>query len=345
MHVDQKLNILRHVESSGLPVRKALARLDVPVSTYYRWRRNFHRFGVEGLSDKSTSKGKGWNRLLPEERESILDVSRDEPQWSSREVACFVTDNKGFSVSESSVYRLLKRMGLVKPRDVRIFPAGPEYHTKTRRPNQQWQTDSTYILVKNWGWYYLISVLDDFSRRILAWKLQSCQNADAFGEVIELACDATGMDDVPIDDRARLLSDNGAALISKPFGDYLEAKGIGHIFAAPYHPQTNGKIERYHRSLKEKLNLVVWETPDQVDEQIGAFIEHYNTRRYHEALGNVTPDDVYFGRKESIVHRRTQLKQLTLARRKKYNTNQTDKPWTTEPKPYLNSTDNMSLFR
>ncbi len=169
--------------------------------------------------------------------------------------------------------------------------------------------------MKNWGWYYLISVLDDFSRRILAWKLQSCQNADAFGEVIELACDATGMDDVPIDHRARLLSDNGAALISKPFGDYLEAKGIGHIFAAPYHPQTNGKIE------------------------------HYNTRRYHEALGNVTPDDVYFGRKESIVHRRTQLKQLTLARRKKYNTNQTEYPWTPATKPCLNSTDNMSHYR
>ena len=114
MHVDQKLNILRHVESSELPVRKALTRLDVPVSTYYRWRRNFHRFGVEGLRDQSTSKGKGWNRLLPEEREMILEVSRDEPQWSAREVSCFVTDNKGFSVSESSVYRLLKRMGLVK---------------------------------------------------------------------------------------------------------------------------------------------------------------------------------------------------------------------------------------
>jgi putative transposase len=226
--------------------------------------------------------------LTSAERETILDVSRDEPQWSPREVACFVTDNKGFSVSESSVYRLLKRMGLVKERDLRTFPAGPEYHTKTLLPNQQWQTDSAYILVKNWGWYYLISVLDDFSRRILAWKLQSCQNADAFSEVIESACDATHMDDVPIDDRARLLSDNGAALISRPFGDYLETKGIGHIFAAPYHPQTNGKIERYHRSLKEKLHLVVWETPDQVNEQITAFIEHYNTRRYHEALGNVT---------------------------------------------------------
>ncbi|HIB85464.1 MAG TPA: transposase [Chromatiaceae bacterium] len=159
------------------------------------------------------------------------------------------------------------------------------------------------------------------------------------------SADATHMDDVPIDDRARLLSDNGAALISRPFGDYLETKGIGHIFAAPYHPQTNGKIERYHRSLKEKLHLVVWETPDQVNEQITAFIEHYNTRRYHEALGNVTPDDVYFGRNESIIHRRTQLKQLTLARRKKYNTNQTENPWTPATKPYLNSTDNMSHFR
>ena len=88
-----------------------MARLDVHVSTYYQWRRNYHRFGLEGLSDKSASKAKGWNRLLPVERETILDVSRDEPQWSPREVACFVTDNKGFSVSESSVYRLLKRMG------------------------------------------------------------------------------------------------------------------------------------------------------------------------------------------------------------------------------------------
>jgi hypothetical protein len=88
--------------------------------------------------------------LTSAERETILDVSRDEPQWSPREVACFVTDNKGFSVSESSVYRLLKRMELVKERGLRTFPAGPEYHTKTLRPNQQWQTDSTYILVKNW---------------------------------------------------------------------------------------------------------------------------------------------------------------------------------------------------
>jgi len=342
MHPDQKLTILRHVESAELPVREALAHLDVSVSTYYRWRSNFRRYGVEGLQDKATSIGKGWNRLLSEERESILEVADEYPEWSSREVACFITDNQGFSVSESTVYRLLKRMGLVKAREVKTFPAGPEYTVKTERINQMWQTDATYILVKNWGWYYLISVLDDYSRRILAWRLQSWQNAEAFSEVIELACEATGMDEVPVDRRAQLLSDNGPALVSRPFGEYLETKGLGHIFASPYHPQTNGKIERYHRSLKEKIHLVVWETPQEVEEQISAFIKHYNSRRYHEALGNVTPDDVYFGRKESIIQRRAQLKRLTLDRRRMYNK---ENPWSPTPNPSLNEANHMSHIR
>ena len=232
MRQEQKLNVLRHVECSRLPVRQSVARLHVPLSMDYRWRANFRRVGLEGLRDKSVSKAKGWNRLMPEEHETVLEVSRKYPQGSSREVARFVTDNKGFSVSESTVYRLLKRLNLVKPREVKTFAAGPEYTVKTRRPKEQWQTDSTYILLKNWGWYYLISVLDDYSRRILAWKLQSWQDAGAFSEVIEMACEATGMNDVPIDDRARLLSDNGSTLISKPFGDYLETKGLGHIFAS-----------------------------------------------------------------------------------------------------------------
>ena len=137
MRVDQKLTFLRHVEASELSVRDALAHLDVPVSTYYRWRRNFRRFGFEGLRDKMCFEGKGWNRLLPEERKSVLKVCHDEPEWSSREVACFVTDNRGFSVSESTVYRLLKRMGLVKAREVKGFPAGPEYRVRKDDASQR----------------------------------------------------------------------------------------------------------------------------------------------------------------------------------------------------------------
>ena len=319
MSAQNKLEILRAVESCGLPVRMALARMDVPASTYYRWRRTFRQQGRVGLQDRSPYQGRTWNQILPEEREKILEIAMLYPEWSCREVAYFITDHAAFTVSESTVFRVLKRQGWIKPRELKTFPAGPEYKIKTTRPNQQWQTDATYLQVKNWGWYYLISVLDDFSRRILAWKLQTCMDADAFSEVVEMACEAAGIDKVPKDVRPRLVSDRGPALISSAFGEYLEAKGLGHILASPYHPQTNGKIERYHRSVKEKTNLLVWEAPGQLEAGIEQFIAHYNSKRYHEALGNVTPDDVYFGRRENILRRRKALKECTFERRRRNN--------------------------
>ncbi len=319
MSKHRKLEVISAVEGSGLPISQALSRIDVAVSTCYRWKRKFRRYGLEDLQDRSSGHIRPWNTILPEEREKIIEIALQHPEWSSREVACCITDNCGFSVSESTVYRVLKERGLIKPLDIRTFPASSEFKVKTSRSNQMWQTDATYLLIKNWGWYYLISVLDDYSRRILAWKLQSSMDADAFSEVIELACEAGGIDNVPEIEKPNLLTDNGPALISKVFGEYLEARGIGHIFASPYHPQTNGKIERCHRSAKQKINLFVWESPDELGSEISSFIEYYNSYRYHEALGNVTPDDVYFGRRETIMERRKALKQTRFEHRRQKN--------------------------
>ena len=289
---------------------------------------------AESLHDRKPHRERNWNQLLPEERAKVLHVALLYLEWSSREIGCHILDHCGFTVAESTVYRLLKQAGWINPREPRRFPASSEYRVKTKRPNQMRQTDATYLLVKNRGWYYLIAVLDDYSRRILAWKLQNALDADAFSEVVELACEASGMGQVPVENRAKLPSDNGAALISKPFGDYLKAKGIGHIFASPFHPQTNGKIEWYHRSCKEQVTMFTWETLAELEEEIGRFIAFYNERRYHEVLGNVAPDDVYYGRRESILVRREKLKRDTLSRRRVIS-HQPQGPG--GGKPYLNS--------
>jgi len=135
---------------------------------YYRWRKEFRSQGFKGLEDLSSYKGKSWNELLPEEHEKVLEVSILNPEWSPREISCHIADKGGFTVSESTVYRRMKAAGWIKTREKKGFPAGTEYKVKTKRPNQMRQTDATYLLVKNWGWYFLISVLDDYSRRILA---------------------------------------------------------------------------------------------------------------------------------------------------------------------------------
>jgi putative transposase len=319
MTAESKLEVLRAVQGAGLPVKRVLSQLVIARSTYYRWRHSFRQRGQPGLHDRPPMRARTWNQILPEERDKILETALLFPDWSPRQVSCLITDTAGFAVSESSVYRLLKSEGLIQSVQSKTFPAGAEYRVKTSKPNQQWQTDATYLLVKNWGWYYLISVLDDFSRRILAWRLQSAMATGDFSDVIEDACESVGLSSMPQADRPRLVTDNGAALISRDFGRYLEIKGIGHILASPYHPQTNGKIERYHRSCKEQINLLVWESPEELKREISAFIEYYNGRRYHEALGNVTPDGVYFGKRDSIQTRRRNLQGKTLARRQAIN--------------------------
>lgn len=255
---------------------------------------------------------------MPNEERRILAVAREFPELSSRQLSAWITDHEGFAVSEATVYRILRREGLVKRQEIEIAAAN-EYHTKTTCPHQMWATDASYFRVVGWGYYYLVTVMDDYSRFILGWKLQKDMSANSLIEVVQEAVDATGMTDVPVENRTRLLSDNGAGYVSKVFRDYLRLVGIGHILAAPYHPQTNGKVERYQQSLKKEVNQLPYELPGELERAIAAFVDYYNYHRYHKALSNVTPADVLYGRREEILQRRKEVWIKTINRRRDYN--------------------------
>ncbi len=250
MSAQERSNIISRVEETQWGKRKLLTQQQVPKSTYYRWRAR----ELQGKQDSSTASTRmPWNRLSSPEEAAVLAAARESPEWSSRQLATWITDYQDLSVGESTVYRLLKREGLVKPPEMQLV-AGKEYQRKTSGPHQMWATDASYFRVVRWGYYYMVTVMDDYSRSILAWKLQLDMTSDSLIQVVQLAIDATSMTEVPFEDRTRLLSDNGSGYVSRAFRDYLGLVGIRHILAAPYHPQTNGKLERYHQSIKQEVN-------------------------------------------------------------------------------------------
>ena len=308
MSAADKAKVMAHVENQTRGKRQVLMSLGIPRSTYYRWRQGQPRI----------SRARPWNRIIPNEEKRILAVAREFPELSSRQLSAWITDHEGFAVSEATVYRILKREGLVKRQEIQPKAAN-EYHTKTTRPHQMWATDASYFKVVGWGYYYLVTVMDDYSRFILGWKLQKDTSANSLIEVVQEAVDATGMTDVAVENRTKLLSDNGSGYVSRAFRDYLNLVGIGHILAAPYHPQTNGKVERYQQSLKKEVNQLPYEIPSQLEQAIADFVDYYNYRRYHKALGNVAPADVLYGRRKQILERRKEVQAQTINRRRSYN--------------------------
>jgi putative transposase len=117
----------------------------------------------------------------------------------------------------------------------------------------------------------------------------------------------------------RLLSGNGPCYVCKALGQYLETKGITHTRGKPYHPMTQGKIERYHRSMKKILLLENYYSPCELEDQIELFVDYYNNHRYHEALNNLTPADVYYGRNRKILTRREKIKNINMLQLRRYN--------------------------
>jgi transposase InsO family protein len=313
----EKLEIIRLVEQSSLSVRRTLAQLGIPRSTFYLWYERYLARGAGALEDGQPAPRRVWNKLPATVAAAVLDLALQQPELSPRELATAFVDQQQYFVSEASVYRLLKAHDLITSPAFILLQAADRFAQPTTAPNQLWQTDFTYLRVIGWGWFYLSTVLDDFSRYILAWKLCPTMTATDVAATLRLALDAAGLEPAGVRPRPRLLSDNGPSYLSAQLSSWLEQHGMTHTRGRPYHPMTQGKIERYHRSMKNQILLENYYLPGQLEARLAEFVAYYNTRRYHESLSNLTPADIYFGRGQTILTRRQKIKLKTIELRRR----------------------------
>ena len=314
MTQSEKMEIISLVEHSTVSVKATLRELGINRSTFYQWYKRYLSDGYDGLADQPYRRTSGWNQLPPAEKSRIVELALERPDLSSRELACYIVDNEGWFVSESTVYRVLKSRGLVTTPAYRLMEAADQFYNPTTAPNQLWQTDFTYFKIKQWGWYYLSTVLDDYSRYILAWELCPGMQATDVERTVQAALQASSLKS---GQRPRILSDNGSAYVSRYIKEYLKGESIDHIRSVPFHPMTQGKIERYHRSMKNVLLLEHYYSPDELNHRLTEWVDYYNHQRYHESLDNVRPADAYWGRQDQILAQRQKTKQLTLSQRRK----------------------------
>jgi transposase InsO family protein len=273
--------------------------------------------GIDGLEDRKPTPTVAWNQIPQDHREALIELALEKPELSPRELAVRYTDREAYFVSESTVYRLLKAQDLITSPAYILMQAGDKFQHPSKCVNELWQTDFTYFKIIGWGWYYLSTVLDDYSRYIIAWRLCTGMGASDVSDTLDDALSFTGLDRVKVRHRPRLLSDNGPSYISGELADYLEDKGMTHTRGRPYHPQTQGKIERWHRTMKNQILLNNYYLPGELQEHLQRFITYYNHERYHESLDNLTPADVYYGRGQEILDQRETIKLNTLAMRRK----------------------------
>ena len=312
----EKTEIIKLVEQSHLSARQTLDRIGVSRSTFYRWYDLYQMGGPEALEDKPSRPNRVWNRIPQHIHDQIIELALEESELSPRELAVRFTEARRYYVSEASVYRLLKAHDLITSPAFIVMKAANTFKDKTTAPNEMWQTDFTYFKIIGWGWVYLSTILDDFSRYVIAWKLCTTMKAQDVTDTLELALAASGCDQAQVRHKPRLLSVNGSSYISADLAQWLGNQDMKHVRGAPYHPQTQGKIERWHQTLKNRILLENYFLPGDLEARIGAFIEHYNHQRYHESLDNVTPADAYFGRATQILAERERIKRQTIEHRR-----------------------------
>ena len=278
---------------------------------FYRWYDRYLQRGEAGLEDQPPKPSMSGNCVADEVKRKIARLASNETELSPRELAVTFTDQQRYFVSEPTVYSTLKALDLITSPAFIALKVPNVFKHKATAINQLWQTDFTYLKVLGRAWFYLSTILGDYSRYIISWKLCTNMRAQDVTDTLALALQASGCDQVHVLHKPGLLSDNGSSYVSGDLAEWLQDKGMKHSRGAPYHPQTQGKIERWRQTRKNRILQENYFLPSDLE----AFVDHYNLQRYHESLNNVTPSDVYFGRDKAIPEQRERIKRKPIETR------------------------------
>lgn len=318
------------VRTSGLSVTRSCELLGLHRERFYDWKARWDEAGRDGLMDQMSGPDSCPHSLLPEEKETVYEMAEDYPDIKHRKLAYKMQNEGECYVSPSSVYRLLKARGLIKERETDAGEPVPDSRDDgPDEPNQQWHTDITYIKV-NGSWAKLVSFLDGYSRKIVHWKLSFSLSAKQVSRVYDEALKTEGL--LNVDEKPMVISDNGSRFIGENMAGFLDELGVSHRTIPVDHPEANGKIEVFHKTIKyERIYLRErYESLMEAREDIEAFIDHYNEDRLHQGIEYVTPNQKHQEMADEIIEEREQKHNEAMKRRKRINQERSDSGKTKE---------------
>ena len=273
--------VARTRSRTGWPLRRILRRLELSKSRYHEW---VDRAARAALDDLVQPPRCPW-QVLPEEVQAVLEYGLAHPRDGYRRLTWMMVDEDVAYLSPSSVYRILRDADLLY-RWKRSRKAG-ERPAEPTRPHERWHTDLMYLRVGD-VWYFLVTVLDGYSRYVVHWDLLTSMTAADVRLVIQDALRQTGA-------TPQVVTDNGSQFTAKDFRELVRDFELEHIRIRTYHPESNGKLERFHRSTREALDAVELANLSTARAIIRRWVQHYNTRRLHAALNYLPPAEYYAG--------------------------------------------------
>lgn len=274
-------------DKTEITITRFIVWIGITQSKFYHWRKRYGK-----VNEHNSWIPRDW-WIEEWEKQAIITFYSEHDKDGYRRITYMMIDADIVAVSPSSVYRVLKAAGMLRKWNRKPSSKGKGFKGP-KRAHEHWHIDVSYINIRG-TFYYLCSILDGYSRYIVHWEMRESMTEADIEIILQRACEKY------TEEKPRIISDNGSQFIARDFKEFIRISGMTHVRTSPYYPQSNGKIERWHQSLKREC--IRPKTPLDIEDArrlVGEFVQYYNTVRLHSAIGYITPKDKLEGREKEI---------------------------------------------